>query len=158
LLKIAQQRLRDFATNIHVEDSDYIPFLVGWNSNGFDHPYIGARYARHGLKNSMVNHRWKRLDLMDALGNDEVMSKAYPGQDDYAKRLGIPVDDSVTGADMVNAFKVDDWDTIAEHGRTDVVEMMKVFVERKQDAMDYLYYLNEDLPEKAPVYSKGANY
>jgi hypothetical protein len=59
---------------------------------------------------------------------------------------------------MVNAFKVDDWDTIAEHGRTDVVEMMKVFVERKQDAMDYLYYLNEDLPEKAPVYSKGANY
>ncbi len=106
----------------------------------------------------MLNHRMKRLDLMRALGNDEVMSKTYPGQDDYAKELGIPVDDSVTGADMVEAYKMDDWDTIIEHGESDVLEMMKVFVQRTQPAMEEFFDHYDELPDKPPQYAPEVEY
>lgn len=158
LLKVVRERLSEIIGKAVSSDYNINPFLVGWNSKGFDHPYIAARYAAKGIGNSKVNHLLKRLDMMQALGDDDVMGKLYPGQDEYAKSLDIPVDDSVTGADMVSAFKVGDWDTIAEHGRTDVVEMMKVFVERKKDLMDYFYRQNGESPQNAPVYSRKIDY
>lgn len=158
LLEVFHERLVEMTNEVMMEDSEMEPFLVGWNSRQFDHPYIGARFARKRLDGSLVNHNLKRLDMMRALGNDEVLSTGYPKQDEYAKELGIDVDDEITGADMADAFKVDDWDKISRHGESDVIEMMKVFVEKKEACMEEFYNHYSDIDGEPPKFTNEVEY
>jgi len=88
----------------HIRGKDKVPYLVGFNSRNFDHPYLGARFARLRLDGGAFNHNEKRLDMMRALGKhwDEV--DRYPSEDDCLEAMGIESDDPFDGGDMPDAF------------------------------------------------------
>jgi uncharacterized protein YprB with RNaseH-like and TPR domain len=158
LLQRLTEVIEENINDIRTENTNSEPVFVGWNTRNFDHPYIGARYARLRLESCQLNHEAKRLDMMRALGNDEVMSTGYPGQDDYAEELGIPVNDELTGEDMPKAFERDDWDKIAQHVEDDVEEMMKVFNKKKEDCWEQLYYHYDDITENPPKFTEEVEY
>jgi len=158
LLKVVRQRLKERINDIVMDDSNNEPVLVGWNSRNFDHPYMGARYARLRLNGSDFNNTLKRLDMMRALGNDEVMEKMYPGQDDYAKELGIEVNEELTGKDMPKAYRAEDWGKIQQHAEDDVREMMKTFVEKKGDCYEELYWHYDDIKGQPPKFNEKVEF
>jgi len=158
LLGVVSDRIEDKIRQIKAESYETEAFLVGWNSRNFDHPYIGARYSRLRLDGHYFTHGMKRLDMMRALGNDEVSGSMYPGQDDYAKALGIDVAEELTGADMPDAFKAGDWSKIEQHCEEDMVEMMKVFVERRGPCMEELYNHYDDITGRPPRFDREVEY
>lgn len=137
LLKVAHTRLVEIAQGFLSGGDDC--FLVGHNSRQFDHPYLGARYARLRLDGSLWNHNLKRLDTMRALGKHWDGLGRYPKEDDVLERLGIESDDPYTGADMPDAYGNKDWDAIKTHVRCDVEEMAKMFVMLSEPCMTEFY-------------------
>lgn len=132
----------------HIRKDGTEPFLVGFNSRNFDHPYIGARFARLRLDGSAFNHRTKRLDMMRALGKhwDEV--KRYPSEDLCLDAAGIESDDPYDGSDMPSAFAEGNHEAIITHVEADVEEMMKLFVHKKELCMQE-YYDHYDIEQDA---------
>jgi len=65
LLEVAAERLDEIGSEV-MADGD-APFLVGYNSRKFDHPYLGARYARLRIDGSRFNRLAQRLDMMRAV-------------------------------------------------------------------------------------------
>lgn len=125
------------------------PFLVGYNSRNFDHPYIGARYARLRQNGEPFTSEWKRLDMMRVASKDNRISKRYPKEGEYADALGIDVPDPYTGKDMPDAFKNEDWDAIKTHVKADVKESMLMFLERKGLMME-TFYDHYDIDAQGP--------
>lgn len=156
LLKVFRDRLEEMANEIMTNGRE--PFIVGWNSRNFDHPYIGARYARKRLSNHLVNNNLKRLDMMRPLGSDEVMDKTHPKQDEYAEALGIEVHDELDGSDMPKAFERDQWDKIDQHVRADVDVMSDIFVERRRACYEELYNHYDDIDGEYPKFFQEAEY
>lgn len=115
------------------------PFLVGYNSRQFDHPYIGARYSRFRLDGGPFVHGWKRLDMMRVAGSDPATPKRYPKEGEYASALGVEVEDPYDGSDMPGAFKNGEWDKIITHVEADVEESMRMFVKRKGRMMEHFF-------------------
>ena len=123
----------------YIADETTEPMLVTFNGRQYDHPYLGARYARLRLDGSVFNHQYKRLDMMRALGNHLEGVGRYPSEDDCLEKLGIGSDDPYDGSDMPDAFGDDDWKMIREHVGHDVTEMLKLFVATKTECMTEFY-------------------
>lgn len=118
-----------YINRIEKETGGREAFLVGFNSRKYDHPYLGARFARLRLPGPIFNHSRKRLDMMRAIGKSDVIGKRYPGQEDVAEELGVSVPDIYEGSDMPAAFSRGDWDAIRDHVNADVQEMVGIFFE-----------------------------
>lgn len=137
-------------------DFDGDPFLVGYNSRNFDHPYIGARYSRLRQDPEPFCSEWKRLDMMRVAGKDDAIAKRYPKEGEYADALGVDVPDEYTGADMPDAFKNEEWDKIKSHVEADVKESMLMFLERKGLMMDTFYDHYDINAQGPPVQEIGS--
>lgn len=123
----------------YIEDKGDVPYLVTFNGRQFDHPYIGARFARLRLNGDAFNHRAQRLDMMRALGKHWDGVGRYPSEDDCLEELGIESDDPYDGSDMPEAFKQGNQEAIITHVREDVKEMMQLFVELKEECVQEYY-------------------
>lgn len=137
LLNVARERLKEVEAEIF--DNGGEAFLVGHNSRQFDHPYLGARYARLRLDGRAWNDILKRLDTMRALGKNWNEVGRFPKEDDVLDVLGIESDDPYTGADMPNAYAERNWDAIKTHVRHDVNDMAKLFVVLSEPCMEEFY-------------------
>lgn len=146
LLNILEDRARSL-------DYDGEPFLVGYNSRNYDHPYIGARYARLRQNAEPFGGEWKRLDMMRVAGKDNAISKQYPKEGEYASALGVDVPDNYTGADMPDAFANKEWDKIKSHVEADVKESMLMFLERKGLMMEH-FFDHYDIDAQGPPVQK----
>lgn len=156
LLQVFRDRLSEWVSESLEVGKE--PFVVGWNSRNYDHPYIGARYARKRLGNNHINNSLKRLDMMRPLGNDDVMAKNYPSQDDYAEALGIEVYDELDGSDMPKAFERNQWEKIDQHVRADVDVMMSIFAMRKAQCMEEFYNHYDDVDGEPPKFIEEADF
>lgn len=100
---------------------DRHPVLVGFNMIGFDLPvlirrsqYLGVTYPRLVLDRYRTPHE----DLMLKLTwNGLVKAKSLKF---YAKRFGIPCDDTVSGADIGALVAAGDWEKVVSHVTSDV--------------------------------------
>lgn len=130
-------------------DWDTEAFLVGWNSRGFDFPYLGARFARLRLDGWPFIHERKRLDMMktdgiflpeDARSDGKPGVKSYPSQDEYAEYLGIELgEDSIDGSDVPKKFHDGRLDLVKRHCYTDIEDMMEIFLKKRDVCMQGLY-------------------
>jgi hypothetical protein len=120
------------------KNDDVDPFLVGFNSRNFDHPYIGARFSRKRLNANWFGHRAKRLDMMRVAGKIDAISD-FPSQDDYAEYLGYTTEDEYDGSMMPEFFEKKQMDKIEAHVKRDIKELAMCFVEDKENAMDHFY-------------------
>jgi len=123
----------------YVREGGGIPYLVGFNSRNYDHPYLGARFARLRLDGSVFNHDTQRLDMMRALGKHWDGVGRYPSEDDCLEELGIGSDDPYDGSDMPDAFSNGNFEAIITHVKADVEEMMKLFVAKKEECVQEYY-------------------
>ncbi len=142
LLNILEDRVKAM-------DYEGTPFLVGYNSRNFDHPYIGARYARLRQDAEPFGSEWKRLDMMRVAGKDDTISKRYPKEGEYADALGVDVPDPYDGSDMPEAFENGNWDAIKTHAEADVKESMLMFLKRKGLMMEQ-FYNHYDIDAQGP--------
>jgi len=123
----------------YIRDGGGVPYLVSFNGRQFDHPYLGARFARLRLDGGVFNHDTQRLDMMRALGKHWDDVGRYPSEDDCLEELGIDSDDPYDGSDMPDAFANDNHEAIITHVREDVKEMMKLFVAKKEECVQEYY-------------------
>lgn len=133
------QLLQSLGEEMRSLEYDMEPFLVGYNSRQFDHPYIGARFARKRLDGEPFVSEWKRLDMMRVAGKDNKIAKKYPKEGEYAEALGVEVPDPYDGSDMPEAFDNGEWDKIKTHVEADVKESMIMFLRRQDMMMDEFY-------------------
>lgn len=115
------------------------PFLVGYNSRQYDHPYIGARFSRKRLDGEPFTSDWKRLDMQRVAGKDHKIDKRYPKEDEYAVALGVEIEDEYDGSDMPQMFKDGNWDAIRSHATKDVEKSILMFLKRQELMMDTFY-------------------
>lgn len=115
------------------------PFLVGYNSRNYDHPYIGARFARLRLDGEPFVSEWKRLDMMRVAGKDPIIDRRYPKEDEYTAALGIENDDPYDGSDMPDAFQNREWGKIRTHVISDVRTSIQAFIKRRDMMMREFY-------------------
>lgn len=129
--------LRDYMERLEeeIEALGYVPLLVTFNGRNFDHPYLGARYARLRLNGEWFSHKWMRLDMMRALGKSDFIGSRYPSEDDCLEVAGIPTDDEFDGSDMPGFFEDGQLAKIRSHAEADVEEMMRLFVETRNICM-----------------------
>lgn len=137
LLEACRDRLR--AKVDHVLDAGEEPVMVGYNNRVFDHPYLGARFARKRIDGSLWNHKLRRIDMMRVCGKSDRTPKYYNKEDDVVEMLGIETDDTLTGADMPEAFEAGDFDAIHEHVESDTVTLAKLFYEFREEALGEFY-------------------
>lgn len=137
LLQVAHDRLVELATQI--QSLGHEPFLVSFNGRQFDHPYLGARYARLRLDGGLWHHSIKRLDMMRALGKHWDPVDRYPSEDDCLEIAGIESDDAYDGSDMPQAYKDKDWTAIQSHVSHDVEEMLRLFIETEDECLEEFY-------------------
>lgn len=151
LLRVVEDRLQQLVAESR-EYYDREPFLVGWNSRRFDHPYIGARYARKRLEGSLFVSDLKRLDMMVAAGKRDERVSRYPSEDDYAEMLGFEVYDELTGAEMPEAWDNGEWDKIETHVEADVDMANKIFIKERETFMSEFveHYSLEENPQYGP--------
>jgi len=127
MLDNLRKQMKSIRDSVVPEDSE--PYLVGYNSREFDHPYLVARYSRKRQDPFPFCHSWKRLDMMKILFYET--GKNWK-EDEYAEFLGIEVDDEYTGEDMPEAFANEEWEKIFEHVRSDTEVLMEMFAEEKE--------------------------
>lgn len=134
LLEDIREKMVEVASSI--EDRGREPFLVTWNGRNYDHPYLGARYARYRQPPYPFCHALKRLDLfrmvLSATGQ-------YRKQEDYAEELGVGTEDEFDGSDMPDMFDDRNWDAIIQHARQDVVELMQIAMVEREKCMGHFY-------------------
>lgn len=141
--------LKSLGDRIRSLDYEGAPFLVGYNSRNFDHPYIGARYSRLRLDGEPFTSEWKRLDMMRVAKADNAIAKRYPKEGEYADALDVHVPDQYDGSDMPDAFKNDEWEKIKSHVEADVKESMLMFLKRKGLMMD-TFFNHYDIDAQGP--------
>lgn len=117
--------------------------LIGFNNRRFDLPILLRRSLYLGVPAPAINLDKYRsdgiVDLSDVLSFgriDLVRSLAF-----YAKRLGIPHDDSVKGEQIAQLVAEGRWDDVANHCRADVATT--VAIARR------LGYVPQDVPAEA---------
>ena len=99
--------------------------MVTFNGNGFDLPFLMRRSLYLGIVYPHLNidrFRTNHIDLMARLTFNGVLKPH--SLKFYAKRFCLPVDDSVSGADvpsLVRENTSESWAQIAAHCRSDVL-------------------------------------
>lgn len=100
------------------------PRLVGFNLCGYDLPMLYRRSLYLKVKAPPIQFSKYRHptidDLMLTLSFDGVLK--YRGLSFYAKRFGIDVPDTMTGADIAQAVRESNWDAIDAHVTADVLK------------------------------------
>lgn len=127
--------VRDELTELE-EDLEGEPFLVGWNTRKFDHPYIGARYARLRQDSYPTGYGWKRLDMMRAV---KKQTGQYYSEDDYAEEIGIETEPVGEGSEMPRYFKNGNLAAIREHVTADIKMAAELFVKDRETMMSEFY-------------------
>jgi len=96
------------------------PFC-GFNLCGFDLPVLMRRCQYLGLRCPDLNldrYRTPHLDLMERLSfHGRMKSRSLKF---YARRLGIPLDDAIDGADVPGLVAASRWDEVKAHIESDV--------------------------------------
>ena len=96
------------------------PFC-GFNLCGFDLPVLMRRCQYLGLRCPDLNldrYRTPHLDLMERLSfHGRMKSRSLKF---YARRLGIPLDDAIDGADVPGLVVASRWDEVKAHIESDV--------------------------------------
>lgn len=143
-------RIESGVDGVAVNDDEHRSvFLVGYNSRQFDHPYLGARYARYRQDSWPFGYGVKRLDMMRAFDD-------WGSQDDKAKENGIEVTDEIDGSDIPDLYKRGEWDKIEHHAREDLDVLMDLFVEVKDDAMAQ-FYQHYDIDQDLPMFNDSVD-
>lgn len=137
LLEVARDRMQYYCDAIR--EKGKVPFIVGWNSRFFDHPYFSARAGSYRIDPGPIASQVKRLDMMEPAAQDCGKAGYAVSQDDYANRLGIDVIDDTDGSDMPEFFDNGEMDKIVYHCREDIKVMCNIFVQEKEMFMDYFF-------------------
>lgn len=102
--------------------------LVGFNCLSFDLPVLFRRSLYLGLDTpNIVIDRFKHpqvTDLIQVLSYNGTLK--LRGLSFYAKRFGIDIPDTLTGADIAQAVAEDRWDDIAAHVKADVTKTARL--------------------------------
>jgi hypothetical protein len=100
------------------------PALVGFFNSQYDVPLLIRRAQLLGIPYPQMDlGRYRHPDVIDvaqALTFDWHPQIKAHSLDFYAKRFGIPHDDTFKGADVAQAAKDGNWGAITEHCRQDV--------------------------------------
>lgn len=117
--------LRDFWAMVADPVTGHVVPLIGFHSRGFDLPLLVVRSMLLGVKAPEINlDRWRspHPDVMRRLSLDEALR--FPkGQGSlrwFAKRLGLPMDDAFSGAEVAQLVESDNWDAIESHCAWDI--------------------------------------
>ena len=98
------------------------PLLIGFNCLSFDLPILLRRSLYLGIPTPQIaidKYRHEGvIDVADVLTFSGKMT--WRSLSFYARRFGIPHDDSVKGEDIGRLVVAGEWDTVAAHVRTDV--------------------------------------
>lgn len=108
-------------TAVHEEDARFVRPLIGFNHRTFDLPVLMARSTLLGVRYQPLNldrYRTPHVDLMDKL----TFYGAVPARSLhwFARRFGLPVDDTVRGADVAKLVAEGDWEDVRAHCASDV--------------------------------------
>jgi len=95
--------------------------IVGFNHLAYDLPVLLSRSALLGVKApamSLDKYRSPHVDLMQRL----TYNGAIParGLKWFARRFGLPVDDTISGADIGGLYAAGDWIGIRSHVLSDI--------------------------------------
>jgi predicted PolB exonuclease-like 3'-5' exonuclease len=97
------------------------PVLIGFNLIGFDLPVLIRRSQYLDVPHPHLvldKYRTPHIDLMQRLTwNGLVKAKSLKF---YAKRFGIPIDDTVNGKDIPALVEAGDWEAVNRHVKSDV--------------------------------------
>lgn len=112
------------------DDERFVHCLVGFNHRAFDLPLLMARSTLLGVKHPSLNldrYRTPHIDLMDRL----TWYGAVPARslNWFARRFGLPIDDTVSGKDVALLVANGKWDTVAAHCLSDI-RLTKALAER----------------------------
>lgn len=117
--------LRDFWAMVADPMTGHVVPLVGYNSRGYDLPLLVVRSRLLGVKAPKLHlDRWRspHPDVMRELLLDEAIKppKGMGSQRWFAQRLGLPMDDAFSGAEIAQLVESGNWDAIESHCRWDV--------------------------------------
>lgn len=106
---------------VHEDDARFVRPLIGFNHRTFDLPVLMARSTLLGVPYQPLNldrYRSPHVDLLDRLtffGSVPARSLHW-----FARRFGLPVDDTVRGADVAGLVVKGDWEAVRAHCASDV--------------------------------------
>lgn len=101
--------------------------VIGFNVLGFDLPVLIRRSQILSVRYPALvldRYRTPHIDMLQKLtfnGQITYRSLAF-----YCRRLGIPCDDKITGADIAELVANEDWEAIKAHVRADVAKTTKL--------------------------------
>lgn len=102
-------------------DERFIRPIIGFNHRSFDLPVLLARSVLLGVKAPILNldrYKTPHADLMEKLTwYGAIPSRSLTW---FARRLGIPVTDTVKGNQIAGLVAEGQWDAVVEHCRSDV--------------------------------------
>ena len=95
--------------------------IIGYNHLAFDLPVLLARSIVLGVKApamSLDKYRSPHVDLMARLTwNGAIAARSLKW---FARRFGIPVDDTISGSDIAALYAAGDWAGIRSHVLSDI--------------------------------------
>lgn len=117
--------LDDFWHMVVDAKTGYVPPLIGFNSRAFDLPLLMVRSMLLGVKAPKLNiDRWRspHPDIMRELSQHEAVRfpKGMGSLRWFAKRMGLPMDDAFSGAEVAQLVESGNWDAIKAHCEWDV--------------------------------------
>lgn len=95
--------------------------VLGFNVLGFDLPVLIRRSQLLGLRHPMLNldrYKTPHIDLLERLSFNGKLK--YRSLGFYARRFGIPTEDTTKGADIARMVADGDWQGVNTHVRCDV--------------------------------------
>jgi predicted PolB exonuclease-like 3'-5' exonuclease len=95
--------------------------IIGYNHLAYDLPVLLARSALLGVKAppvSLDKYRTPCVDLMLRLTwNGAIQARSLKW---FARRFGLPVDDTISGSDIAGLYAAGDWTGIKSHVLSDI--------------------------------------
>lgn len=129
-LYTAKHGLQNIVHRVREESEHDGIALVSFSGNDFDHPYVGARAATHGISMDLFTDVCPRVDMADVITEVEGFNQ-YSSQDDVAEHYGHDMEDPCDGSEMPDLIKSGHWEKVNHHCETDVLELMRITFENR---------------------------
>jgi 3'-5' exonuclease len=102
--------------------------FVGWNISTFDIPWLWRKAIQYNLPKlrNALPHGNKNM-VIDLMTVWAAQWKDYTSLSDCARFLGIPHDDTFTGADVYDTWKAGDLEKIANHCKDDIKTIQAIY-------------------------------